>query len=116
MKTEKRSQQKRITKQAEVLRYLRRSRGISMRKVGDLIGISYSTVSHYEHGRIDLDDGVVRRFVESYGHTMAEFQEFIDGKPVPVIRLRDECIHLLDRIDEAKMRAVHAVLVSFVSK
>ena len=116
MKTEKRSQQKRITKQAEVLRYLRRSRGISMRKAGDLNGISYSTISHYEHGRIDLDESITRRLVESYEYTLAEFQEFMAGKPVPVIRLRDECIHLLDRIDEAKMRAVHAVLVSFVSK
>jgi hypothetical protein len=46
---------------------------------------------------------------------MAEFEEFMTGKPIPILNLKKECITLLDRIDDAKLRAVQAVLMGFVS-
>ncbi len=87
-----------------------------MRKAGGLIGCSYSAINHYEQGRMDLQLDRVCLLVACYGYTMPEFEEYVRGKPLPVLSLKDECISLLDRIDEAKLRAVHAVLVGFVSK
>ena len=51
----RRSDDKVITKEAGVLKYLRETRKLSLRKVGLILGKSGTWVSHVEHGRIDID-------------------------------------------------------------
>lgn len=65
---------------------------------------------------MDIPEERVGQFVGLYGYSMQEFHGYLSGAPIPVLSLKDECINLLDRIDEPKLRAVHAVLVGFVSK
>lgn len=64
---------------------------------------------------MDLSAGKIRQLVESYGHTMVEFEEYAGGKPLPVLSLKDECFSLIDRLDENRLRAVHALLTGFAS-
>ena len=111
----KRGQYKRHSKEAEILRYMRMSRKISMRKAGKLNGCSDSAISQYEHGWMDVPKRKIQQLVQSYGYTIDEFNEFLHGKAVPVLDLRKACVDLLDRLDESQLRAVHAVLVGFVS-
>ncbi len=111
----KRSQEKRITVQSKVIRYMRLSRGISQREAARECGISEAAIGHYENGRMDISEARLADFLRAYGYSRREFDEYVYGKPLPVISVRDECIGLLGRIDETKLRAVHAVLVSFVS-
>lgn len=94
---------------------MRMSRGISMRDAGDMNGCSYSLVNHYENGRTDLVENRVWGMVASYGYTREEYEAFLAGKPIPMLNLKKECVLLLDRIDDHKLRAVHAVLVGFVA-
>lgn len=115
MKKQKRSQQKRITRQATILRWMRMSRRISMREAGRQNGCSDSSISHYEQGRMDMKPGRMRQIVESYGYTMEEFEEYAGGKPLPTLSIKDECFCLIERLDESKLRAVHALLVGFIS-
>lgn len=115
MKKQKRSQEKRFTRQATVLRWMRMSRRISMREAGRRNGCSDSSISHYEQGRMDIKPERIRQLVESYAYTIQEFEEFAGGKPLPVLSIKDECFSLIDRLDDMKLRAVHAMLVSFVS-
>jgi transcriptional regulator with XRE-family HTH domain len=115
MKNSKRSQQKRITTASKILRFMRMSRQISMRAAGARNGISDSSINHYEQGRMDISPARLRQLVASYGYTMQEFEEFASGKPLPVLSIKDECFSLIDRLEEAKLRAVHALLVGFVS-
>lgn len=111
----KRSSYKKHTRAGEVLRYLRVTKGISMRLAGEMNGCSYSLINHYETGRTDIVERRIRELVESYGWEMAEFDEFLAGKPIPVLDIKRDCVDMLDRIGEAKLRAVHAVLLGFVS-
>lgn len=115
MKKVKRSQEKRVTRQATVLRYMRMSRRISMREAGRRNGCSDSAISHYEQGRMELAPERVQQLVECYRYSMQEFEEFVGGKPLPVLSIKDECFSLIDRLDENKLRAVHAMLVGFCS-
>ncbi len=115
MKKYKRSQIRRGSPESKIIRYMRMSRGIPMRAAGRLIGASDSLISHLETGRLDLSPARITQLVEAYGYTMEEFEEYQAGKPIPVLSIKDECIGLLDRLDDTKLRAVHAVLVSFVS-
>lgn len=109
MKKPKRSQQKRITRQATILRWMRMSRRISMREAGRRNGCSDSSISHYEQGRMDLSARKILQLVESYVYTMAEFEEYAAGKPLPVLSIKDECFCLIDRLDESKLRGKHSV-------
>jgi transcriptional regulator with XRE-family HTH domain len=115
MKKPKRSQQKRITSTSKILRFMRMSRRISMREAGRRNGISDSAISHYEQGRMDVSRERLQHMIESYGYTVKDFDEYAEGKPLPVLCIKDECFCLIDRLDETKLRAVHALLVSFAS-
>ena len=111
----RRSQIKRITREAVVLRYLRRSRRISMRAAGAVIGVTSSAISHYEQGRMDLPKARIPDLLAAYRYTVAEFDEFVLGKALPVLGIRDECEQIIQRMSDAKLKQLHAVLVSFVA-
>lgn len=115
MKAPKRSQQKRITREAEILRYMRMSKVFSMRKAGGLINYSDSSISHFEQGRMDLKPDLIEKLVLAYGYTMDEFNEYLNGKPLPVLSIKDACFGLIDRLDESKLRAVHSLLANFIN-
>ena len=114
MKT-KRSQERRITVQSKVVRFMRVSRGISQREAARKSDISEPAIGHYENGRMDISPARLEQFLCVYGFTRGEYEEYMNGKPIPVMSVRDDCIGLLGRIDETKLRAVHAVLTSFTS-
>ena len=109
-----RSQIKRITREAIVLRWMRRSRRMSMRAAGALIGVTGSAVSHYEQGRMDLPKARVPQLIAGYHYTPAEYDEYVLGKTLPCLDLRDECEQIVQRMEAAKLKTLHAVLVSFM--
>lgn len=109
----KRSAQKRITKEAMVLRYMRHTRGLSLNQAGRLVGISGSAIAHIEQGRMDVSRARITTLLEAYRFTKEQYLEFFDGRDVP-ISLRDECISILKQLDEVRLQAAHSVLVNFV--
>ena len=111
----RRSQIKRITREAVVLRWMRRSRRISMRAAGALIGVTSSAISHYEQGRMNLPKARIPELLQRYGYTPAEYEEFVMGKSLPVLNLRDECEQIISRVESGKPKTLHAVLLSFLS-
>ena len=112
-KKSKRSQIKRITRETIVLRWMRRSRGVSMRKAGLTIGVTSSAISHYEQGRMDLPRARIPELLASYRYTATEYEEYVAGKPLPVISVRDECAQIIQRLDSSKLGMLHALLLSF---
>jgi transcriptional regulator with XRE-family HTH domain len=110
-----RSYIKRITRETVVLRWMRRIRRVSMRRAGAEIGVSGSTISHIEQGRMDLPKERVPQLLALYGYTPAEYEEFVMGKSLPVLNMRDECEQMIARIESPKLKALHAVLLSFLS-
>jgi len=111
----KRSRYKRITKAARVLRFMRMSKGISMRTAGSLVGLSDSWVNHIEQGRMDLDDRHAARLIAAYGFTQREYELLLAGGEVPYTSIKDECAALIDQIDESKLKAVLAILRGFAT-
>ena len=104
-----RSQQKRITKEAQILRYMRLTRDISLNQAGKRMGSSGSAIAHIEHGRMDLSRKRIETMIEAYEFTRSEYLEFFDGREVPR-NLRDECILLLRQCDETKIQMLHPVI------
>lgn len=115
MKKQKRTNIRKITLESRIIRFMRLSRGITVREAGRRINMSDSLVSHFETGRSDLSEARIQQLVSVYGFAMKDFDEYRNGKPLPALGLKEDCINLLECIDEPKLRAVHAMLTSFLS-
>lgn len=113
MEKRNRSAEKRLTPQSRILRYMRLSRGHSMAVAASELNLSKAAVCHIEHGRLDISAARIQQLVRRYDYTMEEFNEYMSGKPLPALSLRDSCIQILGQLDEGKLRAVHGMLVGF---
>lgn len=109
----KRSQEKRITQEAIVLRHMRYSRQISLNEAGRKVGITGSAIAHIEQGRMDISRERIKSLVTAYEYTMDDYLEFMDGKDIP-INFRDECISAIRQMDEVRLQAVHAILINMM--
>ncbi len=109
----KRSQQKRITKEATILRYMRISKKLSLNDAGRLLHISGSAIAHIEGGRMDVSKARIETMVGAYGYTVDDYLDYLDGKELP-INMRDECHAILKQLDETRLQAVYGILVNFL--
>ena len=109
----RRSDTKIVTEEGRLLAFLRESRNLSMRKAATLIGVSSSIVNHAENGRMDLTPTVIMKFLKAYGYEFEEFQEMLEGKVQVPEHLRSECIEIIKRIEESKLKTVKAFLMTF---
>ena len=66
--SDRRSYQKKITKECRILRSMRRMRKFSQDKASKICGYSRATIGHIENGRIELSEARIRFIVESYGY------------------------------------------------
>lgn len=107
----KRSQEKRITKEAEVIRYMRLAKKLSLNQAGKAVGISGSAIAHMEQGRMDISGARLRTLIAAFGFTDEQFLEFMDGKTIPK-NLRDECLNLIRLCSESKLAVLHPVIAN----
>ena len=110
---QRRCNHKLMTKEASVLKFMRESRSLSMRRAGDLLGVSDSTISHLENGRADLQPEIVMRLLLNYGYSYEQFISMSSGKIELPQSLRRECLEIIKRLDEEKLKTVRTILQSF---
>lgn len=109
----RRSDKKIMTKEARILKFLRESRNLSMRKVAPMMNISEATVNHCENGRRDLDKKMLLKFLNIYGYSWEQFQMFLDGNYEVPEHLRSECIDIINRLDVSKLKTIKSILETF---
>lgn len=78
------------------IRELRKAKGITMKQLGEVLGVAESTISHYENGRRQLDTETLLRLGEYFGVTVGYLLCAEDTKNAPTIS--GEC-------DESNLRA-----------
>ena len=101
------------TKEGRLLKYLRESRNLSVRKAGKLLGVSESSVCHAENGRKDLTPKLIEQFLIAYGYERSEFDELLNGVRVMPDNLRRECLEIVKRIEASKLKSVKVFLDTF---
>lgn len=109
----RRSDKKVMTKEASLLKFMRESRNISMRRVAPILGLSEATVNHSENGRRNLDNQLIKRFLKVYGYSWEDFQNMLNGEIEVPEHLRSECIDIINRLDQSKLKTVKAFLMTF---
>lgn len=112
-KKNRRCDRKVMTKEAEVLKYLRESKHLSMRDVGKIIDKSSAIINHAENGRMDLKPEFILKLLQIYGVSFSEFSEMCKGKLEIPEHLRSECINIIKRVSFEKLRSIKTILESF---
>lgn len=107
-----RSNEKRITREAKVLRYLRLKSKLSLNKAGRLCNITGSAIAHIEQGRMEVSTERIKTMVAAYGCTMDDFFEYMDGDKAVPVNFRDECFILLRDMPDSKIQLAFGVLQS----
>ena len=103
----KRSSQLRPSIEGRVLKALRQEHGLSMRKAGELIGVSDSTIAHIENGRMNPPTGKrLADFLKLYGRIKEKsFYERVrrfEENQTP----KDELLELVKRASTAKVKSL----------
>ena len=109
----RRSDKKVMTREALIIKYLRESKKLSMRRAAKIIGVSDSQISHAENGRMDLKPDFIMKVVTNYGYTYQYFLDVLNNKKEAPEHTLSECIEILKRLDKEKLRTVKAILESF---
>ncbi|QDK42738.1 hypothetical protein DOM21_15020 [Bacteriovorax stolpii] len=112
-KKKRRCNHKLMTKEAVTLKFLRESRNLSMRRVGKLIGVSDSTISHLENGRADIRPELVMKLLNLYECTYEKYLAMCAGKIELPQSIRRECLEIIKRMDDDKLRTVKTILMTF---
>ena len=112
----RRSDTKILTKEGRLLAYLRESRNLSMRKTADMIKVSCSMISHAENGRMDVSHTLILKLLNVYGYSYEEFKGMLDGDFKIPEHTRSECIEIIKRLDEQKLKTVKSFLMTFLGQ
>jgi transcriptional regulator with XRE-family HTH domain len=108
----KRSNEKRITRGARVLRFLREQANLSIRDAAKNAGMSMSLVAHLEQGRAAILSRHLEKLLASYGSTILTYQMFESGRVSLPQDLRLECLEIVRAMSQEQLRTVHPVLES----
>ena len=108
---DRRSYKKIITKEAKVLKTLRRMKDISQDKASALCGYSRPTIGHIENGRIAIDRSRILHIISCYGFKYLDFERYLK-----VDNLRDEiidhCLKKLKILSDEKLGHVWGIIDS----
>lgn len=112
-KKTRRSDLKIMTKEAGVLKFLRESKKLSLRKAALIVGLSEAKLNHCENGRCDLNPTLILKILNGYEFKYEDFMKLVTGeRPMPANDFAD-CIEILKRLDKEKIRTVKTILESF---
>ena len=110
----RRSNKKVITKEAQVLRFMRKSKSLSMRKAAFLIGKSDTLISHCEHGRFDLQPNMIERLVTVYGYSMEDFNLFMNSDNDLFVDYKEDLINFIHKMDDAQIMKAFNLLKAMI--
>lgn len=113
-KRKRRSDSKVITKEAQVLRFMRKSKNLSMKNAGVLIDKSDTLISHTEHGRVDLHNKLIERLVTAYGYTMEDFNLFMVSDETLFIDYKEDLINFIHKMDDAQIMKAFNLLKAMI--
>ncbi len=115
-KEQKRSARIIMTNEARVLRDLRIQHGFTMRKAGELLGLSDSYISHIETGRIDVPKGEkLERVLSIYGGIRAKSFYERARNYSEKFTTKDELMDLINRASDTQINTVLAIVKSLIS-
>ena len=106
----RRSEERRITPESRVLRFLREQTGLSYREAAKRSGVNLATINHLENGRIAIHERHLQKLLPHYGATRTTFEMFVRGSVSVPENLRHECFEAIKALSNDQLRSVLPVL------
>lgn len=110
--SQRRSYKKVMTKEVQVLKTLRKMKGISQDQASSLCGYSRPSIGHIENGRIELDQDRIWHIVSSYGMEMSEFNRLM-GEEVLRDEVLESCLLKMRNLPEDKLKLIQTLIQTF---
>ncbi len=105
----KRNRKVELCPEAIALKKMRESKSLSVRQVGDLLNVSFTTVSHMENGRAEIHKDYLANFFSALEFTKEDFNCYVKGK-FKDDGLRLKCFKLIENLEPYKLEKVLAIL------
>lgn len=107
-----RKYQKMISKEARVLKVMRKMANLTQPQAAAKCSLHRSCIDHLENGRVELTPDKIAQVVRAYGFKMDQFNELCEA---PMLRdeVLQECLKILNVLENDKLRAVKALLDNF---
>ena len=99
-----------VTVESMALKELRESRGLSVRKLAELMEISKTRVHQLESGREDISKEYIDKFLKVTKLSREVWQLKIGRDDKAISLLREKCHLLIDSIDPGRLELVHGLL------
>jgi transcriptional regulator with XRE-family HTH domain len=106
---EKRNRRIELSHEAIALKKMRELRSMSVRDVGDLLNVSFTTVSHMENGRATIHEDYVKKFLKALEFSKEDLKKFMAGK-FKEESLRLKCFRLIEKMEQSKLEKTFSVL------
>lgn len=111
----KRTNQIVMTNEARVLKQLRERKGLSMRKAGELMGISGSLISQVENGRENVPKGErLKRLLDTYGIKEATFKNLVKNWQEEQSEL-EIVTELLPKLKDRDLKTVRSLIEHLIT-
>lgn len=93
---------------ANVLKRLRENARLTTRQAASIVGVTHTTIGHFENGKRAVEGFRVEQMVRAYGYTMEQFDKIVGNKTV--LSFKDDCISMLGLMDDEQLAAIRAVM------
>lgn len=105
----KRNKEINVGAESLTLKEMRENSGLSIRKLADLMDLSFSRVHQMESGRENINEEYVQKFLKVTNHSWHEWTKRTDeGKFRDDLRMK--CHETLDAIEPSKLNIIYELL------
>ena len=66
-------------KLGKLIRKLRQEKGLSLRKLADMVDMSYVNISHIENGKFKTDDNLIKQLAKALDHDEDQMLSLVDS-------------------------------------
>ena len=99
---------------ANVLKRLRENARLTTRQAASIVGVTHTTISHFENGKRAIEGFRVEQMVRAYGYTIEQFNQIVGNKTV--LSFKDDCMNMLGFMDDEQLAAMRAVMSQILRK
>ncbi|MFP5387189.1 MAG: helix-turn-helix domain-containing protein [Bacteriovoracia bacterium] len=98
----------------EVFTHLRKHEGLTTREMAIKLGCQNSLVSHWEVGRQRLPDHRREMYMKHFRLIEGDMEEFKSGKRAIPMNYRNECMLVLNKMNEDTLRNLYPILMAML--
>jgi transcriptional regulator with XRE-family HTH domain len=100
-----------VSSESAALKEMREKKGHSLRKLAELMDLSFMRVHQMESGRENVNEEYVRKFLKATDHSWEDWNKRTSKKR-PQDDLRIKCHEALDTIEPSKLQLIYGLLTS----